>query len=337
MRKEKILSTLLPLLVLLFYSCSKPDTYQTTEGATHTYYRIKYLAKNPLDKEIQQLIQDYYHAINAFDSTSIISAVNRNIPIQTDSLFERAFLACNQIYLNTDGIFDPTCAPFINLWGFGFQKMEMVGSEDIDSLKAFVGYNKIRLENHQVIKEDPRTLINFSAIGDGYLCDLIAELLEKHEVYDYLVDIGGEVTARGNNPKGKPWTIGINKPTDDTLGINQEIQQIIQLPEKVGVATSGNYRNFYVKDGKRYAHTINPKTGYPAESDILSATVIASNGTEADGLATAFMAMGREKAKAFVREHRQQYPQLEYYFIYADDKGNFCSEYSEGMKKFLKE
>lgn len=333
MKKIIAFLALLPLAVFLLTGCEKPETYQTTEGTTHTYYRIKYLYKEPLDEEINAMIKAYHHAINPFDSTSIITAVNNNTCMTVDSLFIRAFNSSMKISEATDGIFDVTCAPLINLWGFGFKNMGTVKPGEVDSLKTFVGYHKIHLKGDQVVKDDPRILLNFSAIGDGYLCDLIAELLERHGIKNYLVDIGGEVMACGKNPKGNPWTIGINKPVDDTLGINQEIQQIIQLPKKVGVATSGNYRNFYIKDGKRYAHTINPKTGYPANGDILSATVIAPNGTNADGFATAFMAMGREKAKQFITHH----PELEYYFIYADEKGNYVSEYSEGMKKFFKE
>lgn len=333
MKKIIALWALLPLAIFLLTGCEKPATYQVTEGSTHTYYRIKYLYKESLDEEINAMIKAYHHAINPFDSTSIISAVNNNTNMQVDTLFTRAFNSCTKISEATDGMFDVTCAPLINLWGFGFKNMGAVTQTEIDSLKKFVGYDKVKIQGKQVVKEDPRILLNFSAIGDGYLCDLIAELLERHGIKDYLVDIGGEVMANGKNPKGNPWTIGINKPVDDTLGVNQEIQQIIQLPQKTGVATSGNYRNFYIKDGKKYAHTINPKTGYPADGDILSATVIAPNGTYADGFATAFMAMGREKAKKFITSH----PELEYYFIYADDQGNFISEYSEGMKKYFKD
>lgn len=333
MKKLIVFLALIPLAVFFLASCGKTETYQTTEGSTHTYYRIKYLYKEPLDEEIQELIKAYHHAINPFDSTSIISAVNKNTSMQVDSLFIQAFDSSMKLSEETGGIFDVTCAPLINLWGFGFQNMGEKTQAEIDSLKQFVGYQKIRINGNEVVKDDPRILLNFSAIGDGYLCDLIAELLESHGIKNYLVDIGGEVMACGKNPKGNPWTIGINKPVDDTLGVNQEIQQIIQLPKKVGVATSGNYRNFYIKDGKKYAHTIDPRTGYPADGDILSATVIASSGTRADGFATAFMAMGRKKAKEFIARH----PELEYYFIYADEQGNYVSEYSEGMKKFFKE
>mgnify|MGYP002960713702 FL=1 len=177
--------------------------------------------------------------------------MNNNTNMQVDTLFTRAFNSCTKISEATDGIFDVTCAPLINLWGFGFKNMGAVTQAEIDSLKGFVGYDKVKIQGDQVVKEDPRILLNFSAIGDGYLCDLIAELLERHGIKNYLVDIGGEVMACGKNPKGNPWTIGINKPVDDTLGVNQEIQQIIQLPQKMGVATSGNYRNFYIKDGKK--------------------------------------------------------------------------------------
>ena len=323
------------LLVLLAGAgCRRQAPFQTTEGETHTYYRIKYRYGKPLDKEIAALFKAYDHAINPFDSTSIISAVNRNdTTVRTDTLFRRAFRHVMEVSRLTDGLFDATCAPLINYWGFGFKTVRHRTPADIDSLKQFVGYRKIRLEGDRVVKDDPRVQLNFSAIGDGYICDLVGELLDRKGVEDYLVDIGGEMLAKGLNPQGKSWTIGINKPIDDSTQMNNEIQQVIRLHERRGIATSGNYRNFYIQDGKKYAHTINPQTGYPAAEDILSATVIAQDCTTADAFATSFMVMGRHRAESFLKQH----PELEYYFIYAGPKGEFLTDYSPGMKNYLVE
>ena len=194
-----------------------------------------------------------------------------------------------------------------------------------------MGYEKVRLEGNRVVKDDPRLLLNFSAVGDGCICDLIAARLDSLGVEDYLVDIGGEMTAKGKNAKGLPWHIGINRPVDDSTQLNTDIEQVIELGERVGLATSGDYRNFYIKDGKKYAHTINPKTGYPAGGDILSATIIARDCIVADAYATACMALGREGAKALQARH----PELEYFFIYADSTGAYRTEYSPGMEKYL--
>ena len=313
-------------------ACTARTEYRTIEGATHTYYRIKYSSNHPLDTEIKQLMSQYYRSINPFDSTSIITAVNNNVCLKTDSLFSRAFRSSENIFRATQGMFDPTCAPFINYWGFGFKKNNPDAHGGIDSLRQFVGFDKITMKGDSVIKKDPRVMLNFSAIGDGFLCDLIAELLERNDIHDYLVDVGGEMRAAGVNPKGNPWTVGINKPVDDSLGVNHDIVKMLSLKRKTGIATSGNYRNFHVQNGKKLAHTINPITGMPAETDILSATVMAPDATTADGFATAFMAMGREKAKIMAQRH----PELAYCFIYADEQGNFACDISPNMAPFIK-
>ena len=236
-----------------------------------------------------------------------------------------------EVSKNSDGVFDITCAPLVNLWGFGFSKKDSITPEMIDSLKTFVGYQKVRLEGNKVIKDDPRLLLNCSAIAKGYSSDIIARLLEREGVENYMVEIGGEVTMKGVNPKGECWRIGINKPEDDSTGIRNEIEEVVQLCKKGGVATSGNYRNYYVKDGKKYAHTIDPRTGYPAEQSILSATIVANDCMTADAYATAFMAMGLDKA----RQMAEKLPEIEYYVIYADENGKHRIEYSKGMIQYL--
>lgn len=320
-------------LLLAVCGCTSGGQYRVTEGHTHTYYRITYLYDRPLDREITGEIRRFYHSLNPFDSLSIVSAVNTNRCMEVDSIFAFAFRVAEDVSRQTDGMFDITCAPLINAWGFGFKNMGEVTPQLIDSLKTFVGYEKVRLEGLHVVKDDPRVQLNFSAVGDGCICDLIARKLDSLGIENYLVDIGGEMTACGRNPKGLPWHIGINKPVDDSTQLNSDIQQVIELTDRVGIATSGDYRNFYVKDGRKYAHTINPKTGRPAHGDILSATIVARDCIVADAYATACMALGREGAKALQARH----PELEYYFIYADSTGAYRTEYSPGMEKYLVE
>ena len=178
-----------------------------------------------------------------------------------------------------------------------------------------------------MIKEDPRIQLNFSALAKGYACDVIAALLEREGVENYMVDIGGEVTSKGLNPKGECWRIGISKPEDDTTGIKNDIGQVVALCGKRGMATSGNYRNFYIKGGKKYAHTIDPRTGYPSEQTILSASIIAPDCMTADAYATAFMAMGVEAALRMAETLRD----IEYYVIYSDEAGQNRIQYSGGM------
>ena len=197
----------------------------------------------------------------------------------------------------TGGIFDVTCAPLINLWGFGFTKFDSITPQLVDSIRHFVGFRKVRLQGNRVMKDDPRILLNFSVLGGGTICNIIACLFDRKGISNSMIDVGGEMIAKGKNPQGWNWCIGIVRPKDDSTGTNSELEQIVQLSERLGLATSGNYRNFYLKDGRKYAHAINPITGYPVQKDILSATIIAHQCMLADAYATAFMTLGSRKAR----------------------------------------
>ncbi|WP_302609634.1 FAD:protein FMN transferase, partial [uncultured Bacteroides sp.] len=194
----------------------------------------------------------------------------------------------------------------------------------------FTGYEKVRLEHGEVIKQDPRTMLSCSAVAKGYSVDVVARLLDWKGIGNYMVDIGGEVVVKGKNPSNSLWRIGINKPVDDSLAVSQDLQTILELSD-LGLATSGNYRNYYYKDGKKYAHTIDPRTGYPVQHSILSATVIAQDCMTADALATSFMVMGLEEAERFCEAN----PEINAYFIYSGDDGEFKTYYTEGMKKYI--
>ena len=200
----------------------------------------------------------------------------------------------------------------------------------VDSLLEITGYEKAWLNEGRVMKNDPRIQLSCSAIAKGYAVDVIANFLRSKKVKNFLVDIGGEIVAKGKNSRDGLWRIGINKPVDDSLSVNQEIQTILQLTD-IGMATSGNYRNFYYKDGQKYAHTIDPRTGYPVQHSILSATVIAEDCMTADAYATAFMVMGLKEAEAFTKKH----PNMDAYFIYSDENGALKSYFTEGMAKHI--
>ena len=277
---------------VLLSSCTPKKQYYEESGTVfHTLYQIKYEAAELLTTKIDAELQQFNLSLNPFNPNSIIAKVNDNEEVEIDPWFEEVFTKAMEVSKNSNGVFDITCAPLINLWGFGFSKKDSVTPEMIDSLKGFVGYQKVHLEGKKVIKADPRLLLNCSAIAKGYACDVIAKLLEREGVTNYMVEIGGEVAMSGINPKGDCWRIGIESPEGDKSGAAKDIKEIVQLCGKGGIATSGNYRNFYIKDGKKYAHTIDPRTGYPAEQSILSATVVAPDCMTADAYATAFMAM----------------------------------------------
>ena len=242
----------------------------------------------------------------------------------------------------TDGAYDITCAPLVNLWGFGFEDGDsVVTQQHIDSVKQFVGYQKIHLADGRIVKDDPRVMLNCSSIADGTVCDMVADRFDRLGIQNYMVEFGGEIVAKGINPRGEHWRLGINRPVDDSTGLNQQLETIIHLypsgidPAKVsnngrrGMATSGNYRNFYVKDGKKYAHTIDPREGRPVQRDVLSATIIAPTGGLADACATACMVLGTEGAKLL----KEKLPMIDYFLICGDSTGYVTVE-SAGFGKY---
>ena len=331
----KKVATLITLIIaMLMIGCSpRKEFREMVCYELHTPYSVKYEASQNLESEIRQVMRDYYKAINPFDSTSIIAHVNRNEDVEVDSIFTMVFNTAMQVADATHGALDVTCAPYINAWGFGFKTDSTAVTQAlIDSLSQFVGYHKVALVDGKVVKKDPRLLLNFSALGDGCACDLIAHLLDAHGATNYMIEVGGEVRTSGHNPRGMAWHIGIVTPEDDPDGNNSNLQAVAILDGRYGLATSGNYRNFYERNGRKYGHTINPATGYPAEQDVLSATVIAPTSIEADAYATALMVMGRENA----REIAQQHNELAYYLIYIDENDSIRTEQSPSFDNFLK-
>lgn len=292
--------------------------YHTLKGKVHgTFYTIKYSAADTISpEELQARFNLFDQSLSTFEPNSIISRINQNdTTVIVDSFFTTVFEKGMEISQITDGCFDMTVAPLVNLWGFGFKKIEGVTQETVDETMAHIGYQKVQLKDGKVIKTDPLIQLDASAIAKGYSCDVVANFLKEHGSENFMVEIGGEIVTHGHNPKGEAWHIGITKPTDDNDVFNPELQAEVAI-EEMGMATSGNYRQFYYKEGKRYSHTVNPHTGYPVEHKLLSATVFAENCMTADALATSFMVMGLEKAVEFVE---QQKTSISAYFIYTDE------------------
>ena len=219
----------------------------------------------------------------------------------------------------------------VRAWGFGFDATKHVDDKIIDSILQFTGYQKIRIENRRLVKDDIRTTVDFNAIAQGYSVDLLGSFLKEQGIMNYLVDIGGEVKARGNKPDGTDWKVGIEKPTKNKND-QRNLTAVITLRDK-SIATSGNYRKFYEENGVRYSHTINPKTGHPVQHSLLSVSVMAESTAIADAYATAFMVMGLEDAKTYISEDSS----LEAFFIYADEQGNYQTYASEGFKSYITE
>jgi thiamine biosynthesis lipoprotein len=305
--------------------------YNSIEGKIFgTLYSITCQCDDDLKPDIEQELSRLDVSLSPFNKESIITKVNNNEEVKTDTFFQKVFRCSMEISAETDGAFDITVAPLVNAWKFGFKKETWPTPKMIDSLLQITGYQKIILRNDSVINQDPRIMITCSAVAKGYASDMIGKLLDKKGIKNYMINIGGEVVVKGKNPKKEFWHVGINKPIDDSLAVNQEIQTVLRLTD-AGIATSGNYRNYYYKDGKKYTHTIDPHTGYPVTHNLLSATVIAQDCMTADAFATAFMVMGFDKAKAFANTH----PNISVYFIYSNLNKEFESWYTKNMEKYL--
>jgi FAD:protein FMN transferase len=303
--------------MMLLTGCT-PKQYLFNEGYVFgTVYHITYRGSEDLQAGIEAELTKFDAALSMFNPSSTISRINQSgtqpFDLRKEDWTRKVIEESLQISETTHGAFDITVAPLVNAWGFGFRKMDNVTSAQIDSLRQFVSYKRLSLKDGWLVKSDPRMQLDCSAVAKGYACDVVANYLRSQGVTDYLVEIGGEMTLSGKNPNGGLWRVGINKPVDDSTSSNMEWEQKLVLTNK-GVATSGNYRKFYVKDGKKFAHTIDPHTGYPVQHSLLSATVIAKDCLTADAFATAFMVMGVDSAMALA----ERTPDLEGLFLYND-------------------
>jgi len=326
---------LLLLASLFLVACQPSQTeYQFNEGYIWgTIYHIIYDNPNgeDLHEEVKAKMNEFDHSLSTYKPNSIISRVNNNdSTVVLDHYFETVFKRSLEISKITNGAFDMTIAPLANAWGFGFKNKLEPEDIHVDSLLKIVGYQKVKLLNHKVVKEDSRIMFDPSAIAKGYGVDVIAEFLESKGILNYMVEIGGEIRVKGVSNKKRFWRVGIDQPIDDPEVKNREIQDILNLKDGA-MATSGNYRQFYIKDGKKYAHTIDPKLGYPVQHSLLSASVIAPDCMTADAYATAFMVMGFEKSRAIVEND----PNLDAYFIYTDIDGNYKTYSSNKIKAMI--
>lgn len=339
MHKHKTIKSLAFVFILgISLSCNtKKDPVQVkfTGKTFGTYYSISYFAEDSISyqHEIDSVLQSLGNSLSIYNPKSLISEINTagTFPIKTDKYFNDVFIKAIEISEKTEGAFDVTVGPLVNAWGFGFKNKETIHKALIDSLLQLVGLNKIHYDGKSIRKLEPSIILDFNAIAKGYGVDVVAEFLESKGIQTLLVDIGGEVIAKGHKPNGKKWKVGIEKPAKDK-NASQELEAIIEL-EDIAVATSGNYRNYYIEDGIKYAHTIDPKTGYPVSHSLLSATVIAKNCLTADAYATAFMVAGLNRAIAITEKNTE----IEAFFIFSDSLGDYKTYATKGMKKMLEE
>ena len=313
---------LLSMVSFFLLSCSnlKEDNneYQYNEGEIFgTYYHIQYKFNKNIKEEIDLSLKEVDLSLSTYKLESVISRINNNQNVKLDQHFINVFKKGQKVSEQTNGAFDMTVANLVNVWGFGFKKMEFPDSSIVDSLLQYVDYTKIKLTDNIIIKSKPNYMIDASAIAKGYGVDVVADLLESYNINDYLIEIGGEIRLKGNSSKEKKWTIGIDKPKDAFYSTDNEVQEIIAL-DNGAIATSGDYRQFYYKNGRKYSHTINPKTGYPVSHNVLSATVYTKECALSDAYATALMVMELDSTKNFALKH----PELGIYLIYAIDSTN---------------
>lgn len=332
--KNKKLLWQLPFLTFLIVATfliihqQRSVPYQkSTDFIFGTTFHITYQCDSDLTPYIKAELMKVDNSLSPFNKSSIITAINQNKDVMPDSMFMDVFQLAMNISADTDGAFDITVAPLVNAWGFGFKSGQHPTKQQVDSLMQLVGYQKLAIVDGYVKKRDPRMMLDCSAIAKGYGSDVVAKLFRDRGVKNFMVEIGGEIVTSGVNEKKQPWSVGVTKPTDDSLNISHELQTILNVTDKA-MATSGNYRNFYYKDGKKFAHTVDPKTGYPVQHSILSATVLAKSCAMADAYATSFMVMGLEKAQQVLDRH----PELMAYFIYSDQNGHDAVWFSPSLR-----
>ena len=291
--------TLLVVGTILIVRQQQSIPYQHDKGFVFgTVYSVTYQCEKNLKQEIEAELQKVDGEFSMFNDTSTVARINRGEKVEESAMYREVYELAQTVNRETGGAFDITVAPLVNAWGFGFKNEQMPTRQQVDSL--------LKIRNQY----------DFSAIAKGYGSDVVARLLRSHGVQNFMVEIGGEVVTQGISEKRLPWKIGVTKPTDDSLSVSGELQTVLNVTD-IAMATSGNYRNFYYRDGKKYAHTIDPKTGYPVQHSLLSATVLAKNCAVADAYATSFMVMGMERAKTVLERH----PELMVYFIYAEPDG----------------
>ena len=315
-------------LAVLASSGKQPEKVVLQGLAQGSYYAVTYYDEQ--NRNFQREIDSIFHAVdmsvNLWVDSSIISKVNRNEEVALDSIFIDNFNIAQEAARLSDGYFDPTISPIVAAWGFSYKSGDSLTPQLIDSLRQLVDYRKIRIENGKVVKENPAMTLDFNAIAQGYTSDLIARFLESRGVKIFLVDTGGEIMARGEKPDGKPWIVGIERPAEN-MDSERIVQTRIALRDK-GLVTSGSTRKYVERNGKRYSHCINPKTGYPVEHQLLSVTVMAENSVWADALASICMVMGKERSLPLI----QGMEGVEAYYIFVNDKNELETFATEGFR-----
>lgn len=328
------------LLLLTLPICSCRDNKPVfgnfkgfAQGSTYSivYDNNKNIDPGELKQKVDKILRDFDYSLSLYNDSSILSRINRNEKAVPDSFFTEVFRKSVIISEMTEGAFDVTVGPLVRAWGFGPDAHKSFTEAKRDSLLKLVGMNKVSLINGVLVKSNPHISLDFNAIAQGYSVDVICRFFDNLGIKNYLVEIGGEVKARGTKA-GNLWRIGIDKPVDNNMTPGQSLQAILKMTDKA-ISTSGNYRKFYIEDGVKYSHHIDPRTGYTTKNTLLSVSIIADECAMADGVATGCLVMGKDRAIEFIERH----PEFEAYMVYSDDNGNFRTWTSAKLKNDLSE
>ncbi len=336
--------------LLVICSCNTNDAekknasskWMHLEGnAQGTTFSIKYEGEKDFSKEVKGIFDRMDQQLSTYIDESVITVFNNSQEAirklsHNDTLFRGVFKKSKEVYSKSGGAFNPAVMPLVEYWGFSREEMipDLIDSSKVDSLMEFIDFSKCEYmpTRGAQIQLPEKMQLDFNGIAQGYTVDKIAEMLENNGIKNYMIEVGGEVRAKGKNEREQYWKLGIDKPID--INADHELQAIITLVNR-SMATSGNYRKFYEKDGVRYSHTIDPFTGYPVQHSLLSATVLADDCASADAFATAFMVMGVEKTKEFLEKNKNL--KLDVYLIFSGENGKFNTWFSKGVKELIDE
>ena len=339
MKKNTLISVvvgviLIAIILTVYFSLKPKPEYIHNEGETQgTTYSATYLQPYGIDlhEKIDKKLHEFDMSLSSYIPNSIISRINNNDKtVKTDLYFETMFYAAQEAAKRTNGAIDITVGPLVKAWGFAFGNNDHSKLPNVSEFLPYIGYQKIRIKDHRLIKDDPRILIDDNSIAQGYSSDVIAKLMEDNGCKNYMIEIGGEVVCKGLNNIGEKWRIGIDKAIDDSTSTTNEIQTIIHLTN-CAVTTAGDYRKFYIKNGKKYSHIINPHSGYPVNNNLLSVTLVAPTGILADAYDTPFMVIGVDSCLKVCK----RIPGMDCYLIYIDKDGKQQVTYTEGFKKYF--
>jgi thiamine biosynthesis lipoprotein len=334
---NKYLSLLFALVFLAAACKDKKPVFANFSGlAQGSTYSIVYDNKiniNPgeLKVKVEKILSDFDMSLSVYKDSSIISKINRNEEVIPDAYFTEVFAKSALISEMTNGAFDITVGPLVRAWGFGPDAHKNFTESKRDSLMKLVGMSKVSLVNGRLKKDNPSISLDFNAIAQGFSVDVICRFFDSLGIKNYLIEIGGEVRAKGTKG-GKLWRVGIDKPVDGNMSPGERLQAVLELNDRA-IATSGNYRKFYVEDGVKYSHHIDPKTGNISRNSLLSVSIIANECAMADGVATGCIVMGKEKAIDFLSNH----PEFEAYLVYSDDNGNYKTWMSAKLADYISE